>query len=150
MAPPPLKYLRRAFVALFSLQKRILPLKNYALKTSFGDISIVTMVGIKEAIVIIYFEMDGDNMEMTGQESIKEEFRKVMRRPFLHITLERPTIEELEPPSEMIVIEDSSEEDLKTTRGIPVVMDDDEEPERRMKRQREEDRHHEDPSLSNI
>ena len=97
--------------------------------------------------MVIYFEMDGVSIEITEQASIKEEFGRGMRRTFLHITLERPTIKEVEPPPAMIVIEDSSEEDQKTTGGSPMMVDTDEEPEQRIKGQREEDHNDEDPLI---
>ena len=97
--------------------------------------------------MVICFEMDGVSMEMTRQASIMEKFGKEMRRPFLHITLERPTIEEVEPPPEMIVIDDSSDEDLKTTEGSLMAVNDDGELGRGLKRQREEDSDDEDPFI---
>ena len=60
-------------------------------------------------------------MEMMGRVFIEGEFVKGMEKPFLHITLDKPTIEEIEPSSEVIMIGDSSEEDLKTTRRGPMI-----------------------------
>ena len=105
------------------------------------------MTGIKEATVVICFEMGGVSIEMTGQASIVEKFGKEMRQHFLYITLERPTIEEVEPPLEMIAIDDSSHEGLKTIGGSLMAMDDDGEPKRGLKRQREEDSDDEDPLI---
>ena len=70
-----------------------------------------------------------------------------MRLPFLHFTLERPTIEEVGPPPEMIVIDDSLDDDLKTIEGSPMVVDDDGELGRGLKRQREEYSDDEDPLI---
>ena len=97
--------------------------------------------------MVICFEMDGVSMEMTGQASIVEKSGKDMRRPFLHLTLERPTIEEVGSPPKMIIIDDSSDNDLKTTEGSPMAVDDDGEPGRGLKRQREEDSDDEHPLI---
>lgn len=70
-----------------------------------------------------------------------------MRGPLLHTTLERPTIEEVELTPKMIVIEDSSKEDLKMTRGRPMVVDNDEELQRGLKRQSEEHSNDGDPFI---
>ena len=105
------------------------------------------MAETKEATVVICFEMDGVSMEMTGQAFIVEKSGKNMRRPFLHLTLERPTIEEVGSPVEMIIIDDSSDDDLKTTEGSPMAVDDDGELGRGLKRQREEDSDDEDPLI---
>ena len=61
--------------------------------------------------MVIRFKIDRVSIEMTRQASIVEKFGKEIRRPFLYITLEMPTIEEANPPPEMIVIDDSSDED---------------------------------------
>ena len=47
----------------------------------------------------------------------------------------------------MIVIDDSSDDDLKTTEGSPMAVDDDGEPGRGLKRQREEYSDDEDPLI---
>ena len=54
-------------------------------------------------------------------------------------------IKEMEPPPEMIVINDSLEEDLKIAEGSPMAADG--EPEQGMKRRREEDSDDEDPLI---
>ena len=53
------------------------------LKISLVGICTVTMAGIKEAAVVIYFEMDGVSIEMTGQASIMEKFGKEMTMVYL-------------------------------------------------------------------
>ena len=90
-------------VALFNSQNHLLPFDGVAFKNSPTNLFAAAMV--------ICFGVDRVRMEMTGQASIEEEFGKGTRRPFLHITLERPTIEKVEPRQEIIVIEDSSKEE---------------------------------------
>ena len=143
MAPSPLEYLRRAFVALFNLQKHFLPSRVLDFKTSLANTPAVIMTATKEATVLICFDMNGSKMEMTGRAFIIEEFVRGMEKPFMRITLEKPTIEEVEPPPEIIIIEDSSEEDLKTTGGSPMMIDG--ESKQGMKRRREADSDDENP-----
>ena len=62
---------------------------------------------------------------------------------FLQITVDKLTIKEIESALELIVIDDSSEEDLKMVGGSPMAVDG--EPEHGLKRWREEDSDDEDP-----
>lgn len=67
--------------------------------------------------MVTRFEMSGVSIKMIGEASIIEEFGERMRILFLHITFERLTIKEVGPPPKMLMIDDSLEEDLKTTEG---------------------------------
>ena len=50
---------------------------------------------------------------------------KGLERSFLHVTPDKPTIGEIEPSSEVIMIEGSSREDLKAIRVSPMILDND-------------------------
>ena len=58
------------------------------METSLFDTLATTMAGIKEATVVIYFEMNRVKIEMTGRPFVEEEFVRRMERPFLHIALD--------------------------------------------------------------
>lgn len=56
----PLEYFRRAFVALFNLQKYLLHFEAASSKALLVDLSITTMVGSSVTTIFVCFEMDGD------------------------------------------------------------------------------------------
>ena len=71
------------FVALCNVQERTLSLKHQVLKTSLVDVRTVGMAGIKEATVLICFEMNGVKMEMMGLAIIEEGSMRGMEKAFL-------------------------------------------------------------------
>ena len=73
------------------------------MKTARIDILVLIIASIKEATVLICFKMNGVKMEMTSRAFVEEEFVRGMEKPFLQITLEKPTIKEVEPTPEVTI-----------------------------------------------
>ena len=86
-------------------------------------------------------------MKMTGQTCIRETFAIGMEKPTFCISLHEAVVKEIEPPSEEIIIEDSSKEDLPTIGGSPVMLDGKEWLGKRLKRSRKDEDDDEGPPM---
>lgn len=86
-------------------------------------------------------------MKMTVQTCIRETFAIGMEKPTFCISLDEAVVKEIEPPSEEIIIEGASKEDLPTTGGSPVMLDGEEWLGKRLKRSRKDEDDDEGPPV---
>ena len=91
--------------------------------------------------------MNGIQMEVMGQGCVKEIFIIGMEKLALYVTLDEPVVEEIEPPSKEVMIEDLSKGNLLITEGRPTLLDDEQYLEHRLKRSREGEDDVEGPNL---